>query len=90
MYFWLCWVSVAARVCLWLQSTGFSLQWLLLLQSVGSRASGLSSCGSWTLEHRLNRCGAWTQLAARHVGYSWVRDCDRTCALCVVSWIVYH
>ena len=40
-----------------LRCTGFSLWWLLLLQSMGSRpmgsavvARGLSSCGSWALE----------------------------------------
>ena len=27
--------------------TGFCLQWLLLLQSTGSRCTGFSSCGSW-------------------------------------------
>ena len=45
--------------------TGFSLWWVLLLQSLGSRAHALqqlqhtrlSSCGSWALEHRLNSCG---------------------------------
>ena len=26
---------------------GFSLQWLLLLQSMGSRCTGFSSCGTW-------------------------------------------
>ena len=51
---------------------GFSLQWLLLLQCTGSRhvgfsscglrasvvvSRGLSSCGSWALELRLNSCG---------------------------------
>ena len=25
-------------------------------------AHGLSSCGSWTVEHRLNRCGTGAQL----------------------------
>ena len=35
---------------------GFSCWWLLLLQSTGSRACGLSSCGSWALEHRLSSC----------------------------------
>ena len=39
-----------------LQHVGFSLQWLLLLQSTGSRHVGFSSCGSWALEHRLNSC----------------------------------
>ena len=54
IYFWLHWVFVAARglslvaatggySSLW--CTGFSLQWLLLLQSTGSRHVGFSSCG---------------------------------------------
>ena len=30
-----------------LRCTGFSLQWLLLLQSMGSRHVGFSSCGTW-------------------------------------------
>ena len=56
-----------------LQCVGFSLRWLLLLQSMGSRrtgfsscgsrasvvvAHGLSSCGSQALERRLSSCGA--------------------------------
>ena len=75
IYFWLRWVFVAAHglslvvasggySSLW--CVGFSLQWLLLLQSTGSRhvgsvvvAHGLSSCGSRALEHRLSSCGAW-------------------------------
>ena len=55
-YFWLHWVFVAARRLSLaaasggyslLQCAGFSLQWLLLLQSTGSRHMGFSSCGSW-------------------------------------------
>ena len=55
IYFWLRWVFIA--VCglslvavsggyssLW--CTGFSLRWLLLLRSTGSRRAGFSSCGS--------------------------------------------
>ena len=66
IYFWLCWVFVAAcRHSLVvasggyssLQCVGFSLQWLLLLWSMGSRHAGFSSCGSWALEHRLSSCG---------------------------------
>ena len=54
--FWLCWVFVAARGLSLvaasggyssLQCAGFSLQWLLLLQSMGSRHVGFSSCGTW-------------------------------------------
>ena len=48
-----------------LRCAGFSLSWLLLLQSMGSRhagsvvvARGLSSCGLQALEHRLSSCGA--------------------------------
>ena len=48
-----------------LPCAGFSLQWLLLLQSMSSRvlgsvlvAPGLSSCGTWALECKLNGCGA--------------------------------
>ena len=33
IYLWLCWVFVALRAFLQLWCTGFSLQWLLLLQS---------------------------------------------------------
>ena len=45
-----------------LRCAGLSLQWLLLLQSMGSRCAGFSSCGSRALEHRLSSCGAWAQL----------------------------
>ena len=37
----------ASRVCSLLWCAGFSLQWLLLLQSTGSRHAGFSSCASW-------------------------------------------
>ena len=82
IYFWLRWVFVA--VCglslvvssggySSLQWVGFSLQWLLLLWSTGSRRTGFSICGaqaqelwhsglsnrgSQALEHRLSSCGA--------------------------------
>ena len=36
---------------------GFSLQWLLLLRSMGSRRAGFSSCGTRALERRLSSCG---------------------------------
>ena len=73
IYFWLRWVFVAARglslaaasrgySSLW--CAGFSLRWLLLLQSMGSRHAGFSSvtrrlsiCGSRALECRLSSCG---------------------------------
>ena len=55
-YFWLCWDFVATcRLSLvavsggysLLRCSGFSLWWLLLLQSTGSRRMGFSSCGTW-------------------------------------------
>ena len=67
IYFWLCWVFVAVRGLSLvvvsggyssLQCAGFSLQWLLLLRSTGSRRAGFSSCGFRALEHSLSSCGA--------------------------------
>ena len=64
IYFWLRWVSVAAhqlslvassRGYSSLQCMGFSLQWLLLLWSTGSRHAGFSSCGTWAQL----LCGMW-------------------------------
>ena len=55
IYFWLHWVFVAARglplVAVSrgyssLHCAGFSLQWLLLLWSTGSRRVGFSSCST--------------------------------------------
>ena len=55
IYFWLWWVFVAARGLSLvavsggyssLRCMGFSLQWLLLLRSTGSRHAGFSSCGT--------------------------------------------
>ena len=66
-FFWLHWVFVAARRLslvaesggyFLLRCAGFSLWWLLLLRSTGSRRAGFSSCGSRALEHRLSSCGA--------------------------------
>ena len=67
IYLWLHWVFIAvyglslaaASGCyslLW--CAGFSLRWLLLLWSTGSRHAGFSSCGSRALERRLSSCGA--------------------------------
>ena len=66
-YFWLCWVFVAVHGlslvassggCSLFRCAGFSLWWLLLLQSTDSRPAGFSSCGSQALEHRCSSCGA--------------------------------
>ena len=39
----------------------------------GSRARGLSSCGSWAPEHRLDSCDAWGLVALRKEGSSQTR-----------------
>ena len=67
IYIWLLWVFVAARGLSvvaasrdysLLRCAGFSLQWLLLLRSRGSRRASFSSRGSQALELRLSNCGA--------------------------------
>ena len=71
IYFWLCWVFIDVReLPLFVVSGGYSslwcmglsLWWLLLLQSMGSRHMGFSSCGFRALERRLSCCGAQVQL----------------------------
>ena len=66
IYFWLHWVFVAVHGLSLvvvsggyssLRCAGFSLQWLFLLRSTGSRHAGFSSCGSRALERRLSSCG---------------------------------
>ena len=68
-YVWLCWVFVAScKLSLVVASrgysslgfAGFSLWWLLLLWSMGSRRKGFSSCGSRAVEDRFSSCGAQT------------------------------
>ena len=45
---------------------GFSLQWLLLLWSTGSRREGFSSCDSRVLECRLSSCGTQASVVVAH------------------------
>ena len=68
VHFWLCWVFVAAcRLFLVAVSGNYSLFWcpgfslrsLLLLQSMGTRRAGFSSCGLQALERRLRSSDAW-------------------------------
>ena len=66
-----------------LRGTGFSLRWLLLLQSTGSRCMGFSSCG--TQAQQLWLMGLVTPW---HVGSSWTRA--RTRVPCIGRWILNH
>ena len=81
IYLWLHWAFVAVRGLSLvvasggyspLQCAGFSLQWLLLLRSTGSRRVGFSSCGTWA--QYLWHTGL---VAPRHVGSSWTRARNR-------------
>ena len=58
------WATLGLCCCL-----GFSLRWLLLLPSTGSRGRSFSSCGWKAVEHR---CAGL--VAVPHVGSSWIRD----------------
>ena len=91
MYFWLRWVFVAVHglslvaasgsYLLW--CVGFSLWWLLLLRSMGSRCTGFSSCGT-----RAQQLWCMGLVALQHVGSSWTRA--RTCVPCIGRQIPRH
>ena len=88
-YFWLRWVFVAVHGLSLvvasggyslLQCAGFSLRWLLLLRSMGSRHVGFSSCGTraqqlWLAGSRAQAQQLWHTglVAPRHVGSSRTR-----------------
>ena len=104
IYFWLHWVFVAAcglslvavsRGYSSLQCAGFSLRWLLLLRSTGSRCMGFSSCGAWAQQLWLAGSRAQAQqlqrtglVALQHVGCSQTRA--RTRVPCVGRRILNH
>ena len=89
IYFWLRWLFVpvrglslvvASRGYSSLRCAGFSLRWLLFLQSMGSRRVGFSSCGMqdqqlWLVGSRAQAQQLWHTglVAARHVGSSQTR-----------------
>ena len=102
--FWLCCVFfaarglslvVASRVYSSLRCTGFSLLWLLLLRSTGSRHAGFSSCSTraqqlWLAGSRAQAQQLWHMglVAPRHVGSSWTRA--RTHVPCIGRRIRNH
>ena len=60
IFYVLYWVFIAMlRVYSSSWWAGFSLQWLLLLLSMGCRCSGFSSCSLQGLELLLSSCGMW-------------------------------
>ena len=85
IYFWLRCIFLAARGLSLvvasegyslLRCVGFSLWWLLLLRTTGSRHAGFSSCG-W----RAQQLWFVGLVALQHVGSSQTRD--RTCDPCI-------
>ena len=78
-----------------LRCAGFSLQWLLLLWSSGSRRTGFSCCGTWAQQLCLAGSRAQAQqlwhmglAASWHVGSSWTRA--RTRVPCIGRQILNH
>ena len=74
---------------------GFSLRWLLLLRSTGSRCAGFSSCGTqaqqlWLAGSRAQAQQLWRTglVAPRHVGSSQTRA--RTRVPCIGRRILNH
>ena len=91
-FFWLHWVLVAARRLSLvavsrgyslLRCVGFSLRWFLLLQSMGSRHAGFSSCST-----RAQYLWLTGLVAPRHVGSSQTRT--RTRVPCIGRRILNH
>ena len=76
---------VASRGYSSLRCTGFSLRWLLLLRSTGSRCAGFSSCGSRAPVVVWHAAGL---VAPRHVGSSRTRA--RTRVPCIGRQILNH
>ena len=79
IYFWLCWVFIAVHGLSLVAASGgysslrcvsFSLWWLLLLWSTGSRCTSFSSCSSRALERRLSSCSAGSVAVAHGLSCS--------------------
>ena len=78
-----------------LRCAGFSLRWLLLLRSTGSRHTACSSCGTraqqlWLAGSRVQVQQLWYMglVVPRLVGYYWSRA--RTCVPCIGRRILNH
>ena len=96
-YFWLSWVFVvvlglslvvAIGGYSLLRCAGFSLRWLLLLWSMGSRRVGFSSCSTRVVEHRPQQLWRTGLVALQHVGSSRTRA--RTHVPCIGRRILNH
>ena len=104
IYFWLRWVFVAVHGLSLIAATkgysslwcaGFSLRWLFLLWSMGSRCMGFSSCGTraqqlWLMGSEVQAQQLWLMglVAPWHVGSSRTRA--RTHVSCIGRQILNH
>ena len=104
IYLWLHWVFIALHQLSLvaasgdssaLRCAGFSLRWLLLLQTTGSRHPGFSSCGTraqqlWLMGSRVHAQQLWCigLVAPRHVGSSRTRV--QTHVPYIGRWILNH
>ena len=104
LFIWLHWVFVAVHGLSLVAASGgysssrcsgFSLQWLLLLRSTGSRREGFSSCGSqaqqlWLAGSRVQAQKLWRMalVALQHVGSSQTRV--QTHVPCIGRQILNH
>ena len=100
IYFWLCWVCVAVWVFFQLQlvratpelwCAGFSLWWLLLLQSTGSRAHGfqqLQHMGLVAVDPSLQGTGSVIEVHRLSSSIACGIFPDQGLNLCLLHWQV--
>lgn len=81
-------VSAGVRATLSLWCVGFSLEWLLLLWSVGCRAHPASAVAALGSEGPGSVVAAHGLKLAPYAGSSQIRD--RTCASFIGTWILYY
>ena len=95
-FFWSCWLFNAAcrlsivstnRGCSSLLCTGFSLFWLLLLQSMGSRSTGFSSFSPRALELGLS---SWAHGLSRSKAMESSQTRNQIHVPCIGRWILIH
>ena len=95
IYFWLCWVFVAAQTFLQLWHIGFSLRGFSCGRTQALEREDFSSCSTWVQQFQLLGSTAQAQqlwcmglVVLSHVASSLTRD--RTRVSCISRQILYH
>ena len=95
IYFWLCWVFVAAQTFLQLWHVGFSLRGFSCGRTRALEREDFSSCSTWVQQFQLLGSTAQAQqlwcmglVVLSHVASSLTRD--RTRVSCISRQILYH